>query len=353
MIAMTISNKIIELDGTETGSQFLRTALCLSVATGRPFHLINFHGRRTRTGFARKHLTAVRAAECAGRATITGAELNSTELEFHPAPTSRQPTGSQTIHCPVGLAGHTGLVALMLIPALMNRTTATTITLDGITHGTNSPSYEFLETSYLPLLRKIGCAASITMERPGFSPAGGGRIRITVEPSGTLTPIFLCRRGELQIASATAVIGGGLSDDIARRELKTIQRELSLSDDKLHIRVWKDCISPGNALILCMSLGDCTEAFTEIGELGKSAEKLAQNIARQVNLLRDSRGTVSHYLAEHLLLPMAITGGGSFITPVLTAHTRQTLSLIPRFLPVMFRTEHLDEHSILVELQPA
>ena len=51
----------IELDGStgEGGGQILRTALALSMCTGRAFEITNIRARRPKPGLMRQHLTCV------------------------------------------------------------------------------------------------------------------------------------------------------------------------------------------------------------------------------------------------------------------------------------------------------
>src|SRR5262245_19010191 len=54
----------ITIDGSqgEGGGQILRTALALSLATGRPFRIEKIRAGREKPGLLRQHLTAVQAA---------------------------------------------------------------------------------------------------------------------------------------------------------------------------------------------------------------------------------------------------------------------------------------------------
>src|SRR6185436_8909015 len=77
---------MVTIDGSsgEGGGQVLRTALALSLATGRPFRIDNIRARRKKPGLLRQHLTAVQAATAVGEARVEGAALGSNELTFAP-----------------------------------------------------------------------------------------------------------------------------------------------------------------------------------------------------------------------------------------------------------------------------
>ena len=55
---------MIRIDGSagEGGGQILRTALSLSLVTGKPFRIENIRAGRKNPGLLRQHLTAVSAA---------------------------------------------------------------------------------------------------------------------------------------------------------------------------------------------------------------------------------------------------------------------------------------------------
>ena len=75
---------IIELDGAIGGGQVLRSALSLSMVTGRAFRIKQIRARRSRPGLLRQHLTAVMAAAEVCGAEISGAHLGSQALSFEP-----------------------------------------------------------------------------------------------------------------------------------------------------------------------------------------------------------------------------------------------------------------------------
>src|SRR5262249_57039341 len=64
----------VMIDGSEGegGGQLLRTALSLSLVTGRPFRIERIRARRRKPGLLRQHLTAVQAAAHVGRARVAG-----------------------------------------------------------------------------------------------------------------------------------------------------------------------------------------------------------------------------------------------------------------------------------------
>ena len=64
MQAYSRIDRMITIDGSigEGGGQVLRTALALSIATGRPLRIENIRRKRPKPGLLRQHLTAVQAS---------------------------------------------------------------------------------------------------------------------------------------------------------------------------------------------------------------------------------------------------------------------------------------------------
>ena len=107
---------MIQLDGAagEGGGQILRTALSLSMITGKPFRIEKIRAGRAKPGLLRQHLTAVLAASEVCSASVDGAALGSTALSF--TPRSARPGNYKFA---VGTAGSATLVLQTLLPALM------------------------------------------------------------------------------------------------------------------------------------------------------------------------------------------------------------------------------------------
>ena len=156
---------MIEIVGSvgEGGGQVLRAALSLSLVTGRPFRIANIRAGREKPGLLRQHLTAVRAAEAVGAATVTGATMGSASLEF--APSAIAP-GRHAFQ--VGTAGSTMLVLQAVLPALMVAKGSSRIELEGGTHNPFAPPYDFFVHALAPLLERMGPRLTPALERPGF-----------------------------------------------------------------------------------------------------------------------------------------------------------------------------------------
>ena len=185
---------MIEIDGSqgEGGGQIIRTALTLSLSTGRTFRVFNVRAGRPRPGLLRQHLAAVQAAAEIGHADTRGAVLGSRDLTFRPGKVA-----AGDYRFAIGSAGSTTLVLQTILPVLLTTDRPSRLTLEGGTHNTFAPPFEFLEHTFLPLVNRLGPSVRVTLVRPGFYPAGGGQILATVEPCRRLSHLELCERGKV------------------------------------------------------------------------------------------------------------------------------------------------------------
>ena len=321
---------MITIDGSrgEGGGQILRSSLALSLVTGRPFRIENIRAKRKKPGLMRQHLTAARAAAEVGGAQVRGADIGSTELEFTPGAVR---PGNYTFA--VGTAGSATLVLQTILPALITAGAPSHLVLEGGTHNPYAPPYDFLEKAFLPCLCKMGPRVTCRLERPGFYPAGGGRFTVDIEPAPALSPVNFTERGRLVEQRARAVVAN-LPSSIGRRELKVVQEKLGMAPDCLELVASVVTPGPGNVLIIEATYESVTEVFTGFGELGVSAERVAGRAVDQFRKHFSAEVPIGRYLADQLLIPMAMAGGGRFRTIKPTKHTTTNIGIIRRFLDV-------------------
>jgi RNA 3'-terminal phosphate cyclase (ATP) len=96
--------------------------------------------------------------------------------------------------------------------------------------------------------------------------------------------------------------------------------------------------------------GGVTELVTGFGEKGLSAETVANRAVDEARTYLAAGVPVGAHLADQLLVPLAMAGGGSFRTVAPTLHTRTNAGVIARFLPVHIAMEQDagDAHRVTV-----
>lgn len=111
---------------------------------------------------------------------------------------------------------------------------------------------------------------------------------------------------------------------------------LEWPESQIDLRYANESAGPGNAILLGARFAHVCEISSGVARLGTSAESVATAAAKGLRTYLASTAPVGAHLADQLLLPMALAGGGVFHTTTLTRHTRTNLALIERFLPIRF-----------------
>jgi RNA 3'-terminal phosphate cyclase (ATP) len=319
------------IDGSygEGGGQILRTSLALALVTGEAVTIEHIRARRPKPGLMRQHLTAVLAAAEVGGAQVEGAETGSVRLVFRP----RQVRAGK-YHFAIGTAGSCVLVLQTVLPALLLADGPSDVVLEGGTHNPLAPPFEFLDQAFLATLRRLGASVSARLERHGFYPAGGGCILVHVEPVQAWQRLSLLQRGAVVRREIVATVSK-IPLHIAEREANTLRWRLNWSDCELRTVRVTDSPGPGNTVYAALTDDQGhTEVFTGFGEMGVQAETVAKKVAAEVAEYSLRGAPVSRHLADQLLLPLALAGGGEFRTLSLTPHTETNLHVIGEFLPL-------------------
>jgi RNA 3'-terminal phosphate cyclase (ATP) len=329
---------MITIDGSfgEGGGQILRTSLALALVTGKPFRIEKIRAGRKNPGLLRQHLAAVNVAAEIGQAEVAGANIGSTQLTFTPG---RIAHGEY--HFAIGTAGSTTLVLQTVLPALLiadDQNQQTRLTLEGGTHNPFAPPFDFLVKAFIPLINRMGARIEAKLERYGFYPAGGGRIEIKINPLKKLERIQLNERGNILHRRATALLAH-LPSKIAERELNVVHKKLSWPREWLHVETTTNSPGPGNIVTLEIESEGLTEVFTGFGERHVAAEAVADQAVIVTRRYLASDVAVGEYLADQLLIPMALAGGGSFITLPPSRHTTTNIEILRKFLDIEIRAE--------------
>lgn len=332
---MPKSTPILQISGESGGGQLLRSSLSLSLITGQPFRMVNIRAKRQKPGLMRQHLTCVKAAAEICDAAVDGGELGSTELVFHPG----KITGGDYSFA-IGTGGSTTLVLQTLLPALLHAAKESTLRIEGGTHNPMAPPFEFVEQCYLPAIGALGADATVKLEKHGFMQAGGGVLTAQVQPVKQWQKLVLTERGT-PVETFGRVLHAHLQREIADREIAAASAILQWQPSQIDLRYATDSAGPGNAILLGARFANVCEITSGIAQLGKSAEAVATGAAKSLRGYLASSAPVGAHLADQLLLPMALAGGGVFHTLTITDHTRTNMALIEQFLPVEFAVEEM------------
>ena len=339
---------MITIDGSfgEGGGQIIRTSCALSLITGQPFRIYNVRAKRDKPGLRQQHLTAVKAAAQIGGAEVDGAAVGSQEFTFRPG---QIVAGDYTFS--IGTAGSTTLVLQTVLPPLMMADALSRVTLEGGTHNHHAPPFEFLQKTFLPLVNRTGARVSLELERYGFYPPGGGKLQVTIEPGTSRHRIDLVERGRILAQRARALVVN-LPPAIAERELDVIAEKLGWSAEQLQLETSDNAFSPGNVLTLEIESEQLTEVVTGIGERGVRAEVVAERAVKEAERYLSHAAPVGEHLADQLLIPLALAGGGSYLTGPLSLHTTTNIEIIKKFLNIEIRVAPARDEMWSIVIRP-
>jgi len=333
-----MSEDIICIDGSqgEGGGQIVRTSLALACVTGRAVRIENVRAGRPKPGLSAQHVSCVRAACEISSGDCVGNEKGSKLLEFRPGEIA-----PGNYHFDIGTAGACSLVIQTLLPALFFAKEPSRVTVSGGTHNPFAPPFDFLYRTFFPRLGDFGLQAQIKLLRYGFYPAGGGVMQVDVQPGagkGLVRIDFTHRSRGVKLNAV--IYTSQLPDRVAELQRKLLMGSGLPFQQVRHIDV-KDSAGPGNCVIAEFAAGEHTTVFSAFGRRGKHSKKVIAELVDLTQRFIDSAGAVDHFLADQLLLYMALAGGGRLTTETISSHCRTNMEVIQAFLPVDFSITQL------------
>jgi len=340
--------EVLEIDGSlgEGGGQIVRSSLALSLITGKAFRIRKIRAGRAKPGLQPQHLLCVRAAASIGQAKVQGDTRGSTEFRFEPGQTV-----PGKYHFAVGTAGATSLVLHTLYLPLALSGGASEVSIDGGTHVTRSPCYHFLETTWAPYLHLLGLDIKVRMKRAGFYPRGGGLIQAEIEPArlhGLKLP-ELTRPTHITGFSAVA----NLPEHIARRQAERAEKRLRGLGLKVDIRDEKWSHGIGTVIAAALDTRPVPTLFFGLGERGKPAERVADELVDQVAAFLDvDTPGVDQHSADQLIVPLALAEGPSYFgVSEVTQHLLTNIAVVRRFVERVIVCEGKEGEAGIVRIE--
>ncbi len=326
---------MMEIDGGERSGSgtIVRLAVSLCTVLGRDLRLTNIRARRDKRGLRPQHRQVVTACAdlCGGR--VDRAEVGSSELTYRPGRLIR----GGAYEWDIGTAGSTTMLALSLLLVGVFADRASVFTLKGGLFQDFAPSAHHLQRVLVPLVRRMGAEAEISVRRPGYVPEGGGILEVRVKPAKAgLRPLMLTNQGQV-----TAVRGTALSSHLAEQEVSDRMAEecsarLEEAGHEADIEaVYETSASQKGADLTVWAETDSGAIIgsDRAGKLGRRSEEIGRYVAE--GLLDDLKAgaTVDRYAADQLIPFCALAGGTSeYVIPRVTEHVEANLWLIETIL---------------------
>ena len=340
---------MLEIDGAygEGGGQILRNAVAFSVLTNKPIKVTNIRKNRPNPGIKAQHYIAIRSISDIFNAEAQGLEIGSIELIFKPGKIK-----PGVYKFDVGTAGSITLVFQAIILACTESKEQETISLCGGTDVKSSPSWDYFENIYIPLIKKMDISVFSQLLNRGYYPRGGGEATIIVNPCEKLKPLKLTNQEEFTQIQGNINISN-LADNITTRIKHTIIKNFLKNNFNVSISIdKKTSLSPGVGATLWASSKKTVLGSSVIGEKSMSSEELGQSVA--INLLKEiqSGATLDVHSFDQILpfMVLAKKNGKSLCRiSKLSNHASTSIWLAKKFFDVDFKIIQ-SEDNISVEV---
>jgi len=238
----------------------------------------------------------------------------------------------------IGTAGTTSLVLqTLLLPLALAPGTSNIITIRGGTHVPWSPCFHYLDWHWRPFLARIGVSFDLTMTMAGFYPQGGGELQAQIPGCSHPMPVKLIERGPLRTVRGLSAVAN-LPREIAERQRRQALRRLRNLLPEIEPPVDVEELPAASRGTILLLLADCAPGRAccfALGAHGKRAERVADEAVDALADFLRSDGAVDPWLADQLLLPLAVADGQSELrTSEVTLHLLTNAEVIRLFLPV-------------------
>jgi RNA 3'-terminal phosphate cyclase (ATP) len=321
----------VRIDGSqgEGGGQILRTAASLSVITGRSIEVTSIRAKRDNPGLRPQHMTGIKILADLFHADVENLQVGADWIRF--APSEKFEGGS--VKFDVGTAGSIPMILMTVVPAVSLSNKSLEIEITGGTDVRASPTIDYVRYVVAEAYRNIGIKFSVDVERRGYYPKGGGIVKTTIEPCrepGTME-LLITR----DVAPKITSVCGQLPRHVAERQTSSAlivleKKGVRCSSYSASIET---SVSPGSS-ILIYSASDFGPYMggDSISELGKRAEAVGVEAAERYLESVLVQAPVDPFLADMLVLPLALAKGRSkYRIPRVTEHLRTNLQVASQF----------------------
>ena len=326
----------------------MRTAVSLSAITGTPIQVDKIRAGRENPGLRPQHLTGIKIlAELFG-ASAENLQVGSDWIRFNPS--DRFAPGATRFD--VGTAGSIPMLLLTVVPAVALSGNHVELELGGGTDVKASPTLDYIRFVVLEAYRSIGIKFEVEVTKRGYYPKGGGIVSAAIKPCPRPETLDLTR--SLHFEPRIASVCSQLPKHVAERQITSalIALEKKGLRCKSYTASMETALSPGSSVIVYSSTdfgpyagGDC------IGELGKRAESVGAEAAERYLESALAGVPVDRYLADMLVLPLALAKGRSrFRVARVTRHLETNLQVASQFVGCRYKVIAQQDRTHIIEV---
>jgi RNA 3'-terminal phosphate cyclase (ATP) len=332
-----VNKEYKRIDGgmLEGGGQILRIATSLSGILGIPLEIFNIRGKRPKPGLKPQHLMGIKTLAELTEASVDGLQIKSTKIIFTP---STRKGGIYKVD--VKTAGSITLLLQVILPIAIFSPKLVNLKLIGGTTVKWSPPIPSVQHVLQPILWKMGIRTKIEVIKHGFYPKGGGIINMEINPIKKLKPLKLDDIGIIKNFRGISYCAK-LPKHVAIRQMKAATQELkkaSFQNIEISTMQIKDSLSPGSGITLWAETNTGAIIGADaIGEKGKPAEVVGREAAQKLLETINANSPVDPFLADQLIIYMALAGGSSkIITNKFTMHTKTAIEVCKQLTSASF-----------------
>jgi len=342
---------LLEINGSygEGGGQILRNAVALSCLTKTPIKITNIRANRPNPGIKAQHYIAIKSIAEICNAKIAGFEIGSSELTFKPGKIQ-----GGVYKFDIGTAGSITLVFQACILAFFKNKEKISIRLTGGTDVKWSPSWDYFQYVFLPLLNKMGIKVHPKLILRGYYPKGGGEAIITINPCDKLKPLDLAFEAEYEKINGNISITN-LPDHISTRIKHTIAKTLLKNELPTKINIEKTTsLSPGVAVTLWSELEKTIVGAAALGEKEITSEEVGQTVANVLLKEIQSYSTLDIFAFDQLLPYMVLArknGVSSCFVRGLSSHASTNMWLLQQFFDDVKFEANQNEDNFLIKVR--
>jgi len=332
---------MLEIDGSRySGSgTIVRQAMVFAALTGQAVHIVRARVRRPKPGLRPQHMRVVEAICQVVGGQTEGVTLGAQDFTFRPA---TPPRGQQYLW-DIGSAGSSTMLALAVLPVLAWVEAPVTVEIRGGVFQDFAPSVYHLQHAVLPLVRRMGIAATLTMERPGYVPRGGGILHLTVHPvRHGLQRLVLEEPGAVERVWGIALASHLAARCVSQRMAEAARGVMATAGYQVEMEVQDDtrALQAGAALALFVDLaGGARLGADQAGAPRRRAEAIGRYVAQHLLEDHQTGATLDRYAADQVIPFAALAAGESrFRIPQMTEHIESNAWLAQVFLGAEVRS---------------
>jgi RNA 3'-terminal phosphate cyclase (ATP) len=336
---------MIEVDGSQKSGSgtILRMSVAIAAIIGKPLHVYNIRQNRPQPGLKPQHLEAVLTAARLCNAELEGAKLDSRELWFRP-----KKVRGGSFEAEIGTAGSIPMLLMTVLPICVSAEQPVLLHVSkGGTDVSHSPTINYVRFVLLPLLKRMGVNANLTVHKYGYYPKGNGEVTVKVEPCEPLKPLLLEDFGNMKAIKGVSVCTFLVERKVAERQARAANDYLSERGLKADVQIVNDKSNPfqkGSSLVLWAETDTgAVMGGDAIGELEKTSETVGREAAEKLSAEISEKPTVDVHLADMLIPYVALVQGRSaYFTRGLSEHLQTNIWLAEEMLNAKFAIERFD-----------